>query len=410
MRVDLQEFCAEAFASLRRRDQRYWGGVYLRGLMLDGERKSVEPISLRLPETDRQSLQQFPADSPWDPVPVRAAMARRMAEVISPEAVVFDDTGFPKCGLESPGVARQYSGTLGKTGNCQVAVSTHLATDHASYPANWRLFLPAKQWDPSSDKCPDPAVVAARRARCKIPEQVGHTEKWRLALDSLDELHAWGVRVPLALADAGYGDCFEFRLGLQERGLSYLVGVTGTMTAHPADARRVQPPYLGRGRVAGAAYPDKPLSVAALATAAGAKAARTVSWGEGSKTKGGRMRTLRSRFLAIRMRPAGVAPQRHYRGQDLPECWLLAEWPADKDAPVQLWLSNLLPDTPMKTLVRQAKLRWRIEHDYRGMKTGLGLDHFKGRTFTGFHHHVTCVALAHTFITRLRLGKGPAAA
>jgi len=408
VRVELQEFAGEAFASLRRKDQRYWGAVYLRGLMLDGERKSVEPISSRLPEADRQSLQQFLADSPWDPVPVRAAAARRMAEVIDPEAVVFDDTGFPKCGLESPGVARQYSGTLGKTGNCQVAVTTHLATDHASYPANWRLFLPEKQWDPSSDKCPDPQAVAARRARCKIPVSMGHREKWRLALDSLDELHSWGVRVPLALADAGYGDCFEFRLGLQERGLSYVVGVTSTMTAHRADAHRVTAPYNGRGRRPVPAYPDKPRTLADLAAAAGA--GRTVSWREGSKTKNGRMRTLRSQFVALRVRPAGIAPQRHYRGQDLPECWLLAERPRGADAPVQYWLSNLPPDTPLKTLVRQAKLRWRIEHDYREMKTGLGLDHFEGRTWSGFHHHVTCVALAHAFITRLRLGKEPAVA
>jgi SRSO17 transposase len=215
VRVELQDFCVEAFASLRRRDQRYWGSVYLRGLMLDGERKSVEPISLRLPEADRQSLQQFLADSPWDPVPVRAAMARTMAKVIDPQA------------------------------------------------------------------------VAARRTRCKIPEQVRHAEKWRLALDSLDELHAWGVRVPLALADAGYGDCFEFRLGLQERGLSYVVGVTSTMTAQPADAHRVQQPYAGRGPRTGPAYPDKPLALAALAAEAGAGVARAVSWREGSKAKNG---------------------------------------------------------------------------------------------------------------------------
>lgn len=410
MRAELQEFCAEAFASLHRRDQRYWGSVYLRGLILDGERKSVEPISQRLPEADRQSLQQFLADSPWDPVPVRAAMARRMAEVIEPEAVVFDDTGFPKYGLESPGVARQYSGTLGKTGNCQVAVSTHLVTDTASYPANWRLFLPEKQWDPASAKCADPVAVTARRERCKIPDGVRHTEKWRLALESLDEMHAWGVRVPLALADAGYGDCFEFRQGLEERGLCYVVGVTGALIAHPASARREQPAWAGRGRRPVPAYPDKPRALATLATAAGAGAARTVSWRQGSKTSGGRLRTLRSRFVAMRVRPAGVAASRHHKGQDLPECWLLAEWPRGADAPVQFWLSNLPPDAPLKTLVRQAKLRWRIEHDYREMKNGLGLDHFEGRTFTGFHHHVTCVALAHAFLTRLRLGKAPAAA
>lgn len=410
MQGDLREFAGEAFASLRRKDQRRWGEVYVRGLMGEGSRKSVEPMAARLADGDRQSLQQFLTDSPWDPVPVRAAMARRMAAVIVPEAVIFDDTGFPKCGSESPGVARQYSGTLGKTGNCQVAVTTHLATDAASYPANWRLFLPEAQWDPASPKCRDPQAVTTRRARCKIPEMLGHTEKWRLALQSLDELHAWGVRVPLALADAGYGDSFEFRLGLQERGLAYVVGVTGTSVAHPAHACRHTPPYSGHGRPPAPAYSDPPRALAALAVAAGRAARRAVSWREGSKNRAGRMRTLRSHFVAIRLRPAGKAPSRYYRDQDLPEVWLLAEWPSDQTAPVQFWLSNQPADTPIKTLVRQAKLRWRIEHDYREMKTGLGLDHFEGRTFTGFHHHVTCVAIAHAYLTRLRLGKHPAAA
>jgi SRSO17 transposase len=410
VRGDLVVFAAEAFASFARKDQRFWGEVYLRGLMLDGERKSVEPMAARLPDGDQQSLQQFLADSTWDPVPVRAAMARRMAELIGPEAVVFDDTGFPKCGNESAGVARQYTGSLGKTANCQVAVTTHLATDAASYPANWRLFLPEKGWDPDSALCVDPGTVAARRARCKIPEDVRHREKWRLALDSLDELTAWGVRVPLALADAGYGDSFEFRQGLQDRGLSYVVGVKADTVAHPAAAERVTPPYSGRGAPPKPGYPDKALPLAALAAGQGKVARRAVAWREGSKTLGGKARTLRSRFIAIRVRPAGVAVAKHHRGEDLPECWLLAEWPTGAAAPVQFWLSNLPADTPIKTLVRWAKLRWRIEHDYREMKVGLGLDHFEGRTWRGFHHHVTCVAVAHAFITWLRLGKEPAAA
>jgi SRSO17 transposase len=410
VRGDLVVFAAQAFASFARKDQRHWGEVYLRGLMLDGERKSVEPMAARLPDGDQQSLQQFLTDSTWDPVPVRAAMARRMAELIVPEAVVFDDTGFPKCGNESAGVARQYTGSLGKTANCQVAVTTHLATDAASYPANWRLFLPEKSWDPASPSCQDPEAVRKRRARCKIPEDVGHREKWRLALDSLDELTAWGVTVPLALADAGYGDSFEFRRGLEDRGLSYVVGVKGDTVAHRGDAERSTAAYRGRGARPKPAYPGKAASIAALAAAEGKSARRSVAWRTGSKRHGGKQRTLRSRFIAIRVRPAGVAVQQHHRGQDLPECWLLAEWPTGADTPVQFWLSNLPADTPIKTLVRWAKLRWRIEHDYREMKVGLGLDHFEGRTWRGFHHHVTCVAVAHAFITWLRLGKATAAA
>ena len=413
IRQDLLAFAESAFVSFARKDQRRWGEVYLRGLMLDGERKSVEPMSQRLPDADRQSLQQFLTDSPWDPVPVRAAMARQMASLIAPEAVVFDDTGFPKCGTESVGVARQYSGSMGKVGNCQIAVTTHLVTDTASYPANWRLFLPEKTWDPSSPLCPDPDAVVARRARCKVPPQAGHVEKWRLALESFDEMACdWQVAMPpLALADAGYGDNFEFRQGLTDRGLAYVVGVKAGLVAQPAHAVPVQTPYSGLGRRrSGPSYPEPALTLTELATAAGRGAARPVSWRQGSKQRAGQMRTLRSKFLAIRVRPAGVAALKHHHGAELPQCWLLAEWPADADEPVQYWLSNLPEDTPIKSLVRWAKLRWRIEHDYREMKVGLGLDHFEGRTWRGFHHHVTLVAVAHAFITRCRLGKPVAAA
>jgi SRSO17 transposase len=413
IRRDLLVFAEEAFSSFARRDQRRWGEVYLRGLMLDGERKSVQPMAARLPDGDQQCLQQFIADSPWDPVPVRAAMARTMAALIAPEAVVFDDTGFPKCGTESVAVARQYSGSMGKVGNCQVAVTTHLVTDVASYPANWRLFLPEKGWDPSSPLCQDPAGVAARRVRCKVPPEMGHVEKWRLALESFDEMaDDWRVPMPaLALADAGYGDSFAFRQGLQDRGLGYVVGVKAGLVAQPCDAVPAQAVYPGLGRrPAGPAYPDPARTLVDLATAAGCGAARPVAWRQGSKQRAGRMRTLQSRFLAIRVRPGGVAALKHHKGAELPECWLLAEWPTGEPAPVQFWLSNLPADTPIKNLVRWAKLRWRIEHDYREMKVGLGLDHFEGRTWRGFHHHVTLVALAHAFITWCRLGKPEATA
>jgi SRSO17 transposase len=237
-------------------------------------------------------------------------------------------------------------------------------------------------------------------------------EKWRLALESFDEMaDDWKVSMPpLALADAGYGDSFEFRQGLADRGLSYVVGVKAGLVAQPGHAVRVAAEYSGRGRRPEAAYPDPALTLAELAIAAGRGAARAVAWRQGSRQREGKMRTLRSRFVAIRIRPAGVAALKHHRGAELPECWLLAEWPTGADAPVQFWLSHLPPDTPIKDLVRWAKLRWRIEHDYREMKVGLGLDHFEGRTWRGFHHHVTLVAIAHAFITWCRLGKPEAAA
>src|ERR1700761_4843628 len=149
VRGRLVEFCGEMFESMRRKDQRRWGEVYVRGLMLDGKRKSIEPMAARLADGDEQCLQQFVNQSPWDPVAVRRALAKRMTVEISPQAWVIDDTGFPKFGKMSVGVARQYSGSLGKVGNCQVGVSINAATDQASCPLNWRLFIP-REWDDAS--------------------------------------------------------------------------------------------------------------------------------------------------------------------------------------------------------------------------------------------------------------------
>lgn len=209
--------------------------MYLRGLLTDGRRKSVEPMAARLGEDgNRQALAHFVTTSTWDPASVRARLAWTMEAAIRPTALIFDDTGFLKSGTASACVSRQYTGTAGKVTNCQVGVSLHLARDHASAAVNWRLFLP-ETWDPTSVKA-DPGKIA-RRAACGIPEDVGHVEKWRLALDMLDETRSWGIEVPLALADAGYGDTAAFRHGLQTRGLHYVVGISTTLTAHPTPAR-----------------------------------------------------------------------------------------------------------------------------------------------------------------------------
>ncbi|RKT09281.1 SRSO17 transposase [Streptomyces sp. 1114.5] len=407
VREDLEAFTAGLFEAFTRADQRRWGQAYVRGLLLDGKRKSVEPMAARLGEDgNRQALAHFVTTSPWDPAHVRARLSWRMQDAIDPTALIIDDTGFLKDGDASACVSRQYTGTAGKVTNCQVGVSLHLARDHASAPVNWRLFLPAS-WDPESTKA-DPDKVA-RRDRCGIPAGLGHVEKWQLALDMIDETRCWGVHVPLAIADAGYGDAAAFRLGLQQRGLHYVLGISTTPTAHPAEARPVTPAYSGTGRPPVAKYPDKARSVKDLAIAAGPKAARPVSWREGSrpgKAKSG-FKRMYSRFVALRIRPAGREIRDATEGVELAECWLLAEWPAKEAEPVQFWLSNLPADTPLTTLVRMAKLRWRIEHDYREMKQALGLAHFEGRTFTGWHHHVTLVSLAHAFCTLRRLATAP---
>ncbi|MGW6396206.1 IS701 family transposase [Streptomyces sp. NPDC055103] len=407
VRCDLEDFAAEVFEPFARNDQRRWGQVYLRGLLADGQRKSVEPMAARLGEDgNRQALAHFITTSPWDPAHVRARLAWRMEAAIRPSALIFDDTGFLKDGNASACVSRQYTGTAGKVTNCQVGVSLHLASDHASAAVNWRLFLP-ETWDPASPKA-DPDK-AARRTACGIPDDVRHVEKWQLALDMLDETRSWGIEVPLAIADAGYGDAAAFRHGLQARGLHYVVGISTTLSAQPGEAVPVTEPYRGNGRPPVAKCPDKPRSVKQLVIAAGRKAAKPVQWREGSRPGTGRsgLKRMYSRFVTMRIRPAGREVRQAVDGPELPECWLLAEWPADQAEPVQFWLSDLPADTPLTTLARLAKLRWRIEHDYREMKQALGLAHFEGRTWGGWHHHVTLASVAHAFCTLQRLARAP---
>jgi SRSO17 transposase len=391
-RAALIEFAEQMYAPLVRCDQRAKAEQYVRGLLLEGRRKSIQPMAARLPDGDEQGLQQFITDSPWDDAPVRRRLARRMTAQIAPEGWVIDDTGLPKDGRFSPGVARQYCGALGKTANCQVIVSINAVTDRASCPLDWRLFLP-EEWD----------TDAERRQRAKIPDEVRHREKWRLALDIIDELLGWGLQQRVVQADGGYGDITAFRVGLEARELEYVVQVKGATSAHPADVVAVAPPYRGRGRPPKPRYPDKPSNLRELVLAAGPDAAQPVSWREGERGP------LTSRFIALRVRPANDAQ----RGDDgvLPERRLLAEWPPDKDEPVKYWLSNLPADTPLVGLVHLAKLRWRVEHDYRELKQCLGLDHYEGRTYRGLHHHLTCVTVAHAFLTCCRLSRaGPRAA
>jgi SRSO17 transposase len=200
IRRRLEAFAEDVFASLPRTDQRARGQRYLRGLMLDGRRKSIEPMAERLGEVDYQALHHFVATSPWDWRPVRKRLAERLCQVLQPTAWVVDDTGFPKDGTHSVGVQRQYSGTLGKTANCQLGVSVNAVTEQASCPLDWRLFVP-ESWDAP--------VMATRRAACHLPEQVHHRPKWQLVLDMLDELVGWQLAPPVLLADCGYGEVGE---------------------------------------------------------------------------------------------------------------------------------------------------------------------------------------------------------
>ncbi len=237
-----------------------------------------------------------------------------------------------------------------------------------------------------------------------MPADQRHRPKWQLALELLDELAGWGLVPPVLLADAAYGEVAEFRLGLEQRELAYVVQVPGTISAYPPDVAPQTVAYTGRGRPPVPRYRQRRSSLRQLVLAAGAGAASTVAWREGADGA-----PLVSRFVALRVRPAGVRLRRAARGGELPVRWLLAEWPADEPEPVKYWLATLPADTPLERLVGLAKLRWRVEHDYRELKDALGLDHFEGRSFKGWHHHVTLVSAAHAFVTLQRLDPKAAA-
>ena len=351
IRGRLEAFADDIFASLPRTDQRARGACYLRGLMLEGRRKSIEPMAARLGgEVHYQALHHFVATSPWDWRPVRRRLAEQLVAALEPVAWAVDDTGFPKDGDRSVGVQRQYCGTLGKTANCQLGVSVNAVAEQASCPLDWRLFLP-ECWDDD----------AARRAACQVPRQVHHRPKWQLVLDMVDELGQWGLAPPVLVADAGYGDVGEFRQGLDDRQIGYVVQVKADTSAYLEQARPTVASYTGRGRRPRPRYRDKPCSLKQLALAAGQSAGVELIWRRGSKG------LQRSRFLVLRIRPAGITPRRQAAaraadvGWELPVCWLLVEWPVDKPEPVKYWLSNLPDDTPPVELVRLGKLRWRIE-------------------------------------------------
>ena len=419
VRPELLDFTAGMLGGLPRKDQRAAGGLYVRGLLADGRRKSMVAMAERL-GVDHQRLQQFITSSTWDYAAVRRNVARWFAASFPVEALVVDDTGFPKDGDASPCVARQYSGTLGKTANCQVAVSVHLVNEHASCAADWRLFCP-DSWDDQTLADPVAAARARRRReRAGIPDQVRHTEKWRLALEMIEEMAGpggWGVLDlvsaaggprPVVAADIGYGDNALFREQLTAAGWPYAVAVKGGTTAHDGDAVPQARPYGGLGQPPKPAYPRPPATLRTLALAH-APQARPVTWRQGTKTSPDNPNAaMTGWFLAIRVRPAS----RHItRAADrsFPACWLLAEWPPQADEPTGYWLSTLPEDIPIEELVRLAKIRWRVEHDYRELKTGLGLDHFEGRSYLGWHRHVTLAVLAQAFITMIRTDpKAPA--
>src|SRR3990170_938466 len=373
--------------------------AYVTGLCLPGERKSIEPMAARVDprhvRARHQSMHHFVADAPWDGAAVlrvaRDWVLEPMARHGPVAAWLVDDTAFPKKGQHSVGVARQYCGVLGKQENCQVAVSVSVANDAVSLPVAYQLYLP-ESW----------ARDRRRRRAVGVPDAVPFQPKWQIALGQLRALQAEGLPPAPVVADAGYGDTTEFREALTTAGIPYVVGVKGETTVWPP-GKAPWPPkrWRGRGRppmrVRRTAQ-HSPRSLKRLAADLPATAWRTVPWREG--TRG----AMRSRFARLRVRPAHRDEQ---RAEPRPEEWLLIEWPRDAAEPTKYWLSTLPAAIPRVELVHLAKLRWRIERDYQELKDELGLDHFEGRGWRGFHHHGALCIAAYAYLAAERARFSP---
>lgn len=362
---------------------------YLRGLMLPGERKSVEPMAARVYPNDVESAHQrmhhLVADAPWTDQALLAAVAGEVLPVLVREQPcywIIDDTGMRKYGRHSVGVARQYCGQLGKTENCQVAVSLSLATLEGSLPLAWRLYLP-REWTDDAKRC----------KAAGVPKTVRFATKGALAWEQIEAALAAGIPKGIVLADAGYGDEAAFRDRLQERGLTYAVGIRQTAKVWWGQYQPATVPAHTRGRPRIRLKRDtahQPVSVLELAQKLPAKSYRTVTWREGTNTR------LGSRFARVRCSVAQYNRPRE-------EQWLIIEWPEGQAQPTKYFLSNMLADTSFKALVHTLKMRWRIEHDYRELKEEVGLDHYEGRNWRGFHHHASLCIAAYGFLMLERL-------
>jgi SRSO17 transposase len=375
---------------------------YCTGLLLSGERKSVEPMAARLdPDHVRsmhQSLHHLVADAPWND----EAVLDRCLDFVLPAmlrqepvvAWVVDDTGFPKKGRESVGVARQYCGQVGKQDNCQVAVSVSVTTEKASMPVAFRLYLP-ETW------------IKDRRRRKKIgvPKSIRFQTKPKIALEQIRRAQQRGLPQGVVLADAGYGTDTHFRQALTQMQVDYAVGIQSTTTVwKPGEAPQAaptRPGHMGRPRrLLRRDARHKPVSAKELALSLPADAWTKVTWRQGVKQK------LQSRFAALRVRPAH---RDYWRAQPHPEEGLLIEWPAEESEPTKYWLSTLPADTALVNLVQMAKHRWIIERDYQELKQEVGLGHYEGRGWRGFHHHATLCIAAYGFLVAERSLFSPSA-
>ena len=343
---------------------------YCTGLLLPGDRKNVEPIAaITAParvSAQHQALLHFVAQGGWSDETVLA----KVRELVVPEierhgrieAWIIDDTGYPKCGSHSVGVTHQYCGQLGKQANCQAAVSLSIANHHASLPVAYRLYLPAK-W----------ANDQERRQKAGIPHEIDFMTKPKIAMRQIEWACAANLPRGVVLMDSAYGTDLSLRTGITALDLRYTVGV------------------WARTRVCGTKRGAVPQTADELAERLPKRAWKTVTWREGVAEP------LSSRFARVRVRACG-----EHTPEDQPPEWLLIEWPIDGTEPMKFWLSTLSEDINFTQMIDIAKMRWRIERDYLELKQEVGLGHFEGRGWRGFHHHATMCIAAYGFLVSER--------
>jgi SRSO17 transposase len=378
----------------RLKKRRHWAPVYLRGLLLPGERKSIEPLAARVAPGHEQELRHFISESAWDQAEIESVLWAKVDRIVGGDDsyLIIDDTALPKKGVESVGVAHQYCGALGKQASCQCLVSATLARDDIPFPVALRLYLP-EAWASDSD----------RRAKVGVPVEVDFAPKWRIALDEVRRLRATGVRFGTVLADAGYGICAEFRRELSREGLRWAVGIIPQQQFYPANAGSRLPRSAATGRPRTRELPTHTRrSAKDIIARQGDVAWKRVSWRSGTKGK------LVADFIAVRVRAAD-GPET-VRGAHLPgeQAWLVAERRLNGE--VKYHLANHPASTPLVALAAAIKARWSCEQAHQQLKEELGLDHFEGRTWRGLHSHALMTLICFAFLQQERLRENKATA
>jgi SRSO17 transposase len=396
--IRFERYVAEIVTIVGHADRRKPLEAYLTGLLLPGERKSVEPMAAlidpRHVRARHQSMHHFVANAEWDDTAVLRIARTHVLDAMERHGAaagwIIDDTGIPKKGRHSVGVTRQYCGVLGKQDNCQIAVSLSIANEAVSVPTAYRLYLP-EVW----------AKDSKRRAAAGVPKTVQFQTKWQIALDMIDSVRADELPPAPVLADAGYGNVTAFRDALSERRIPYVVGIGEETTVWPPGMEPLPPKqWSGKGRPPSRirrSSSRQPATVMDLAKHAPKDLWKDVAWREGTRGK------MTSRFFFLRVRPAHRDENRH-EPRDLE--WLVAEWQEGETEPTKFWLSTMPSETSPEQLIRLAKLRWRIERDYQELKA-FGLNHYEGRGWRGFHHHgILCIA-AYAFLAAERARLSP---